>query len=123
MSWIDIDDSVLWVHFTPWEKLLGMVHDVQVPLDVITSVEQVRSWTEIDGPHRGWAVRGLWYLGRWTSGHGRILVSVRRDVPSVRITAPGQPYPELIVSTHHPQLVGGSLPRRATPVHRPRGVT
>jgi len=108
------DDSVQ-VSFAQWEKLLGLVRDITLPLASIRDVEVVP-----DGYHgtRGMRAPGLGIprrrkLGTWRSRGCRQLVSVSSGKPAVRICLrqPADGYTEVLVGAADAAALAAGLDR------------
>jgi hypothetical protein len=87
------------VHFSPAEKVAGLVRDVEVPRDAVTAVEVVpEPLTALHGLRApGFALPGVRKIGTWRGRGTRTLVSVRRDQPAVRVELTGQRWTGLLI--------------------------
>jgi hypothetical protein len=116
---VDLDADRLRVHFTPTETLLGLVHDLDVPLSEVQSVQRLRDpWPPIHGRHTGSGLRGVWMLGTWSHRDHRQLVALRRDQEALQIRMRSGHYRELLVCTPHPDVVEERLARHGVRTDR-----
>jgi hypothetical protein len=110
---VDLTDDRLRIHFTTTETVVGLVHDLDEPLDAVSSVTRLRDpWREVHGWRTGLGLRRVWMLGTWWRPGHRQLVALRRDRPAVRIRLREGHYDELLVSTPHPDIVVALLHQR-----------
>jgi hypothetical protein len=116
---VDVDADRLHIHFTSAEALVGLVHDLDLPLAEVQSVQHLRDpWQAPRGRRIGLGLRGVWLLGTWWRGGHRQLVALRRDQQALRIRMRTGFYEELLVSTPHPDLVADMLGRRGVKTGR-----
>jgi hypothetical protein len=101
MTTLHVEGNDLALRFTTFEKIAGLVRDTRVPLSSIRSVEVVEDGLAAAKGLRapGLGLPGIRKLGTWRTLGAKSLVSVRRDVPAVRITLDGERYDTLLVST------------------------
>jgi len=105
MAWLEIVDHRLLVRFSRTERVLGLVHDLDLPLSAVTAVRPLRSWAEVAGLRVGLGLWGVWLVGTWRSRGRRQLVALRRDRPALHIWLHGVKYDELLVSTPEAELL------------------
>ena len=90
MATIRVEGDALQVRFTPVEKALGLVRDHDFPLSTVRSARVADdALGAVRGLRVGLGVPGFRKIGTWL-GHGRTLVSVRRDQPAVVIDLAGR---------------------------------
>lgn len=100
------------VTFTRSEKFLGLIHDVAVDRSSVTAVEVVENGLRAP---RGLRAPGLgmpWVrkIGTWRRRGGlKILVSVRRGQPALRIALKDAPYDELVLGLDDAHEVADTL--------------
>lgn len=109
-----LSDTALRLRFRPWEKVAGLVRDLDVPVASIAEVEVVE-----DGlaGARGLRAPGLGLPGRrkigtWRGRGRKSLVSVRRRQPAVRLRLTGQRFDEVLVGTDEAEALAGRLRAR-----------
>jgi hypothetical protein len=113
MTSIRIAGDAFDVGFARWEKVLGLVRDVSVPLASIRDVEVVP-----DGYHGtlglrapGLGVPGRRKLGTWRGRGSKQLVSVSGGQPAVRIRLRDEPYTELLIGADDAAALAAGLDR------------
>jgi hypothetical protein len=110
MPTVSIDSARLRVSFSPLEKILGLVRDLDVPLSSVTGASEVRSWREVKGWRVGLGIPGVRLLGTWRWKGHRQLVALRRRRPAVRIVLRDSSYDEVLVETSDPAAILARLP-------------
>ncbi|MCD0483249.1 hypothetical protein LO771_12735 [Streptacidiphilus sp. ASG 303] len=115
MTTVRLTATGLDVRFTAWEKALGLVRDVRVPLAAITGAEAVPaadSLAAVRGLRApGLGVPGVRRLGTWRGRGRKALVSVRRGQPALRVRLTGQPWDELLLGTDDAAALAAALGR------------
>lgn len=104
MSRIAIVGQRLTLRFTRAEKVLGILRDLDVPLDRVVSAEPLREswWRAVRGWRVGLGLPRVRLLGTWRWRGHRQLVDLRRGRPALRLTlAAGSAYHEVLVSSPH----------------------
>jgi hypothetical protein len=102
MSRLTIVDQRLCLRFSRAEKVMGILRDLDVPLDRVVSAEPMREswWRVVRGWQLGFSLPGVRLLGTWWRHRRRQLVDLRRRQPALHIVLrDGWPYDELLVST------------------------
>ncbi|ATQ31976.1 hypothetical protein D092_22400 [Rhodococcus ruber Chol-4] len=99
MTTLSIDHGVLTLRFTRFEKIAGLIRDVDVPLDAIRDVE-----VHADGlaATRGMRAPGLGLpgarkIGTWRARGRNELVAVRRGQPALRVELSGHARDALVI--------------------------
>lgn len=102
MATLDLTPTALHIRFTVGEKLLGLLHDLEVPLVAIAEVHHVddalRAARGIRAP--GLAIPGRRKIGTWRRG-GRTAVAVRRGLPAIHLRLTDHHYNGVLVSHPH----------------------
>jgi hypothetical protein len=111
MTTLHIEGNDLALRFTPYEKVAGLVRDIRVPLASIRSVELVENGLSAAKGLRapGLGLPGIRKLGTWRTFGAKSLVSVRREVPAVRVSLEGERYDTLLVSTSDAREIAARL--------------
>ena len=111
MAALRLTPSTLTLRLSRSEKILGILRDLEVPLAAVRSVEVVPDpLPAVRGLRApGTALPGLRKIGTWRRSGERVLVSVRRGQPAVRVRLTGQPYDELVIGTDDAASVAGKV--------------
>lgn len=113
MTQVKIDDGRLQVRLTRFEKVAGLLGDLDVPLASVTSAEAVAdglsSLTGIRAP--GLAVPGR-RIGTWRGRGATRFVVLRSGSPALRVRLRGHRYDELLVATPDAEALAGRLSTR-----------
>lgn len=100
MSRLAIVEQRVTLHFSPAEKVLGILRDLDVPLVRVVSVELLRHpWRAVRGWRTGLGLPRVWLLGTWRWRGHRQLVDLRRGQPALRLRLAGSRYDEVLVSS------------------------
>jgi hypothetical protein len=102
MSRLTIVDQRLCLRFSRAEKVMGILRDLEVPLDRVVSADplQERWWRVVRGWRIGFSMPRVRLLGTWWRHRRRQLVDLRRGQASLRIVLrEGSTYDEVLVST------------------------
>jgi hypothetical protein len=110
MATITVGDGRLRVRFTTLEKVLGLVHDLDLPLSAVLAAERMPDWKAVRGFRVGLGMPWLWLLGTWRWRGHRQLVALRRGQPAVRIQLAGANYDEVVVEASDPDDLLRVLP-------------
>jgi hypothetical protein len=87
MSRLVIGDRRLCLRFSRAEKVLGILRDLELPLDQVESVDLLGRpwWRAVRGWRVGLGLPGVRLLGTWRWRGRRQLVDLRRGQPSLRL--------------------------------------
>jgi hypothetical protein len=102
MSHLTVVGGRLQLQFSRAEKVLGLLRDLDVPLDGIESADSLREswWRAVRGWRVGFSLPRFRLLGTWRKRRQRQLVDLRRGQPSLRLTLrEGAAYDEVLVSS------------------------
>jgi len=102
MSRLAIAEQSLTLHFSRPEKVLGILRDLDMPLDRVVSAEPLREswWRVVRGWRLGFSLPRVRLLGTWRWRGHRQLVDLRRGQPALRLTLrEGSPHDEVLVSS------------------------
>jgi hypothetical protein len=111
---VHLDDSVLEVHLSRWEKVAGLLRDLRVPLDAVIDVEVVPDGLAAAAGLRapGLALPGVTRYGTWRRRGSKHFVAVRRGMPALRLTLRGQRFADALVSLPDAEDVADRLGSR-----------
>jgi len=111
MATVTTTPRTLTVSLSRTERILGLLRDLEVPLSAVRAVEVVP-----DGPAAtrglrapGLALPGARKIGTWRRRGEKILVSVRRGRPAVRVHLTGQRFDTLLLGVDDPAAAAGTL--------------
>jgi hypothetical protein len=111
MATVHLTDSTLTVRLTRWEKIAGLLRDVEVPRSAIRSadvvVDPVGAMRGLRAP--GLGLPGVRKIGTWRRPGERTLVSVRRGQPALRIRLDGARHDTLLVGTDDAAALAAQL--------------
>ena len=111
MTQVSLSDGRLVVRLRPWERLAGLLGDLDVPLTAVTAVEVVPDGTRavrgVRAPGLAWP--GGPRIGTWRGRGARRYVAVRPRRPALRLRLRGQRYDEVLVSTPEAERLAGAL--------------
>lgn len=101
MGSLTITSDRLQVRFTRFEKLAGLLRDVDIPLTEIRSCTAIRhGFTAVRGSRRpGFDLPGRLKVGTWWRGGQRTVVCVRRGEPALHISVRGHDDPSWLIGT------------------------
>ncbi|MDQ8043419.1 MAG: hypothetical protein AAGC46_02150 [Solirubrobacteraceae bacterium] len=98
MAEITIRGDHLHVGLTRWERVFGLLHETDVPLENVAGVEALPDpITEVHGLKAGTGLPNL-KLGTWRRPGHTTLAAVRRGQPGLKVTVSGGHFTELLVS-------------------------
>ena len=99
MAALQLTDSTLSVRLTRFEKIAGLLRDVEVPRSAVRDVEVVPDGLAAARGLRapGLGLPGRRKIGTWRRPGERSLVSVRRGQPALRIGLVDQRYDTLVI--------------------------
>lgn len=117
MSTIDVSTRTVSVRFSPWEKIAGLVTNIDIPRDVIVSADWVDNGLDAVRGLRapGLGLPGTLLIGTWRRPGSRTLVAVRRGEPALVMRLRGQRYDQVIVSTQEAEAFASQLNRVEQP--------
>jgi hypothetical protein len=112
--------ETLSVRPTSREKVAGLLRDLAVPWESVTSVtvedDSVKAVRGLRAP--GLALPRRVKIGTWRGRGGRAMVVVRAGVPALRVALQGERYDELLISHPDAYDLAPELSRRAAPTLR-----
>ena len=110
MATISVTGDALHVKFSLLEKVLGLVGDQTFPLSAVSTARvEAEGLTAARGVRApGLGIPGRRLVGTWR-GHGRTLVSVRRDQPAVVVELDGQRFVRVVIGTDAADSVAAQL--------------
>jgi hypothetical protein len=99
MTTINLTDTAVLVRFARWEKLAGLVRDIDVPLGSVRAVELAPDGLAAASGLRapGLGLPGRRKIGTWRRPGAKTLVSVRRGQPAVQIELQGARFDRLVI--------------------------
>ena len=99
MTTINLTDTTVTVRFARWEKLAGLVRDVDVPLGSVRAVELAPDGLAATSGLRapGLGLPGRRKIGTWRRPGSKTLVSVRRGQPAVQIELQGARFDRMLI--------------------------
>ncbi len=112
MARLDVGDEAAVVLLTVGEKVAALRGDLRFPLSSVRSVEVL---ADGGGATRGVRGPGLPIPGRrigtWRRAGNKMLVSVRRRQPALRIALAGQPHGAILLGVEDPGAEKAKLER------------
>ncbi|MEQ8718308.1 MAG: hypothetical protein RIE08_11930 [Acidimicrobiales bacterium] len=107
MASITVDDDVIRIELTRFEKIMGILGDQEIPLSAVTAVSvEHDSRGALRGMRLpGTAVPGRTWLGTWRGRGHKTMVRIRKGEPAVSIAADGQSFTHYLVSVESPEAV------------------
>lgn len=118
MASVRVVGDELRVEFTGWERLAVRREELVVPLSAVRKAERVgKPLAHTRGGRVGVLISGVLKTGVWGIGTGICqLVSVRRDVPALRVVLDrggyGGRFDELLISTANAGELAGAIAAR-----------
>ncbi|MGY1662684.1 hypothetical protein ACI78Q_15810 [Geodermatophilus sp. SYSU D00705] len=111
MATMTTTPQTLRLTLTRSEKIFGLLRDLEVPRDSVTSVESVPDGLSVLRGLRapGLGLPGVRAIGTWRRRGEKSLVSVRRGQPAVRVRLAGQRFDTLLVGADDAAAVAGEL--------------
>lgn len=110
MTQVEIDDGRLQVRLTRFEKVAGLLGDLDVPLASVMAAEAVvdglSALTGIRAP--GLAVPGR-RIGTWRGRGATRFVAVTSGRPALHVRLRGHRYDEVLVTTPDAEALAGRL--------------
>lgn len=111
MTTIAISNDTLQVRLTRWEKVAGLLRDVDVPLSAVRAAEVVPDGLAASRGLRapGLALPGRRHIGAWRRDGEKTMVIVRRGRPALRVELIGQRWNGLLLDVKLPDDVARRL--------------
>lgn len=108
---INLTDTAVVVRFAWWEKLAGLVRDIEVPLDSVRVVELAPDGLAAANGLRapGLGIPGRRKIGTWRRPGAKTLVSVRRGQPAVQIELHGARFDRMVIGADDAAGLAGRL--------------
>jgi hypothetical protein len=112
MASITVTDKAVSVHFSRWEKIAGMLRDIDVPradiADVTVAPDGVAA---VHGfKEAGLNLPGYRKAGTFRSRNKRVLVSVKRGEPALRLTGrAGSDSPDILIGSAQAAAIAEEL--------------
>lgn len=96
-----LTETAVRLRFRAWEKVAGLIRDLDVPLEAVTSAELVADGLAGTRGLRapGLGLPGYRKIGTWRGRGHKSIVSVRRHQPAVRLRLAGQRFDEVLVGS------------------------
>lgn len=111
MTTITVSPSGLHLHLTRWEKLAGLVRDLDVPLSAVRSVEvapdALAAAQGLRAP--GLGIPGRRKIGTWRRRGQKTLVAVRRGEPALVLELRGARFDRVVVGSPDAQRYAEEL--------------
>jgi len=107
VAWLDVDANELRVRLTPFERLLALHGEIDVPRSSIRSVEVVDApLSRLRGARApGTGFPGLIAYGTFRHRHGKDFLAVRRGQQAVRLSLAEHEFAALIIGVGAPERV------------------
>lgn len=101
MTTINLTDTAVVVRFAWWEKLAGLVRDLEVPLSSVRAVELAPDGLAAARGLRapGLGIPGRRKIGTWRRPGAKALVSVRRGQPAVQVELQGARFHRMVIGS------------------------
>ena len=117
MADVRLSHARLTVRLRPWERVAGLLGDLDVPLTSVETADAVADGTQVLTGVRapGLAWPGGPRIGTWRGRGARRWVAVRPSQPALRLRLRGERYDEVLVSTPDADRLADEL---ATAVRR-----
>lgn len=105
MTTITVTPDLLRIRLTRFEKVAGLVRDLDVPLSAVRSAEVVADGLAAARGVRapGLGLPGIRKVGTWRGAGTKTLVSVRRDQPALLLGLSGMRYDRVLVGSDQAQ--------------------
>ena len=111
MSNVELRGDTVAVHLTRWEKVAGLLRDVEFPRSAVVSAEAlpdgIGAAKGLRAPGLAWP--GLRKVGTWRRRGSRTLVAVRRGEPALRLRLEGTAWSQVLVSTPDAEALAARL--------------
>ena len=111
MATIETTTATLHVRLTRFEKVFGLLRDLEVPRSAVTAVEAVPAGLAAVRGLRapGLGLPGVRAIGTWRRRGEKSYVSVRRNQPAVRIGLTGQRFDTVLIGADDAAEVAARL--------------
>lgn len=110
-SRVEVSGGRLTVRLRPWERLAGLLGDLDVPVTAVAGAEAVPDGTRavrgVRAPGLAWP--GGPRIGTWRGRGATRWVAVRPGRPALRVRLQGQRYDEVLVTTPDAERLAGAL--------------
>jgi hypothetical protein len=115
MSTVSVSNGRLTVRLRPWEKVAGLLGDLDVPVTAVAAADAVPDGTRALQGFRapGLGVPGGPRIGTWRGSGATRWVAVRPGRPALRLLLRGQRYDEVLVTTPDAEALAGDLRAQA----------
>ena len=111
VSRVTVSEGRLRVRLRPWERVAGLLGDLDLPVAAVTAAEAVpdgaRAVRGVRAPGLAWP--GGPRIGTWRGRGVTRWVAVRPGRPALRLRLHGQRYDEVVVTTADAQRLAGAL--------------
>ena len=113
-SRVTVSEGRLTVRLRPWEKVAGLLGDLDLPVTAVTAAEAVPDGTEavrgVRAPGLAWP--GGPRIGTWRGRGATRWVAVRPGRPALHLRLHGQRYDEVVVTTAEAERLAAALAAR-----------
>jgi hypothetical protein len=111
MATLQVRPPVLSLRLTRFEKIAGLLRDVEVPLSAVREVDVVADAVSATRGLRapGLALPGVRKVGTWRRPGEKMLVCVRRGEPAVRVRLEGQRWDTLLIGADDAAALAAEL--------------
>lgn len=111
MTQVSLSDGRLTVRLRPWERIAGLLGDLDLPLTSVAAADAVpdgaRAVQGVRAPGLAWP--GGPRIGTWRGRGATRYVAVRPKQPALRLRLRGERYDEVLVSTPEAERLAGAL--------------
>jgi hypothetical protein len=111
-SRVELSDGRVKVRLRPWERVAGLLGDLDLPITAVTAAEVVPDGTSavrgVRAPGLAWP--GGPRIGTWRGRGATRWVAVRPGRPALRLHLHGQRYDEVVVTTPDAERLAADLP-------------
>jgi hypothetical protein len=99
MATLQLTPQTLSVRLTRFEKIAGLLRDLEVPISAVRSVEAVDSGLAATRGLRapGLGLPGIRKIGTWRGRGTKTMLSVRKGQPAVRVELDGARFDVLLI--------------------------
>jgi hypothetical protein len=111
MTHVSMSDGRLTVRLRPWERVAGLLGDLDVPVTSVETADAVADGTQaltgVRAPGLAWP--GGPRIGTWRGRGATRWVAVRPRQPALRLRLRGERYDEVLVSTPDAERLAAEL--------------